>query len=216
MTKLERMLAYSPAVFAGMAEEVEEAITSHTRERLDRLQERLGDEFMELLRHAPDSVISAVHGTSAGETPELVAYVLGKLSFGQAVTAQAAERRADDCYVDILHALRFKDYIKALERGDLNGVQLAEVTGDRPETVSRKLKDLRDAGIVEFRREGTSIINFLTPSARAAYRPEMSTVHDVLDAAIRNRVAQLAPHLRKAKTFAPYDANPLTGTPLDV
>ncbi|MDM0007481.1 helix-turn-helix domain-containing protein [Variovorax sp. J22G73] len=206
MTKFERMPAYSPAVFAGIAEEIEDAITARSRERLDQLQERLGDEFMEMLRAAPDAVVAAVHGTAHPDAPELIAYMLGKISFSQAVVAQAAERRADDCYVDILHANRFKAYVRALEHEDLSGVQLAQATGDRPETVSRKLKELRDAGIVEFRREGTRIINFLTPSAQAAFHSEMSTAQGALDIVIQKRAEQLDPHMRQAKNFAPYDA----------
>jgi DNA-binding transcriptional ArsR family regulator len=61
----------------------------------------------------------------------------------------------------------YKPYIDALASKDLNGKELAETCGEAEETVSRKLKQLRELGITEFRREGTRFYNFLTPAARS-------------------------------------------------
>ena len=205
MTELNP-LALTPAVFAGIAEEIEDAVSARSRAPLDALQEKLGDLFVDLLRQAPDAVVEAVRGTRTSDSSEAMAYLLGKVSFGQTIAAQAAERRADDSFIDVLHSSRFQDYVRALEHHDLSGVELAEITGEQPETVSRKLRQLRDAGIVEFRRDGTRLINFLTSGALAAFRPETCGVQDVLDAAIRKRVSGLDPHLRSARNFAPYEA----------
>jgi DNA-binding transcriptional ArsR family regulator len=48
-------------------------------------------------------------------------------------------------------------------------MQLAKQVREADETVSRKLKELRSEGVVEFRREGRSTVNFLTPQARIVF-----------------------------------------------
>ena len=58
--------------------------------------------------------------------------------------------------------------MQALFSEDRTGQALAEITGERAETVSRKLKVLREMGAVDYRRDGTSFYNFLTPAARSA------------------------------------------------
>jgi DNA-binding transcriptional ArsR family regulator len=212
MTRQEIEPTFTSATFAGIADEIEESIGARDRKQLVELQARLADDFMAALRTAPSSVVAAVRGSLPEEVPEALAFVLGKLSFAQLLTAQAAERRADDCFIDTLHAPKYKPYVIALERADLNGVQLAKITGESEETVSRKLRDLRKLGIVEFRRDGTSAINFLTPVARAAYTPRLDQLGAIPDADIMEAFNRLPPQMRGATNFAQTSSS----VPVDV
>jgi hypothetical protein len=206
MSKLEQQPAFTPATFAGIAEEIEDSVSARSRERLDELHGRLSEYFMDAVRQAPDSVVEAVRGSLPEDAPETMAFSLGQLSFAQMVTAQvtaqAAQRRAADCFMDFLHMPKYKSYVVALEHADLNGVELSRITGETEETVSRKLRELRKLGIVEFRRDGTSAINFLTPVARAAYSPDLGRVGSVSDVTILEALNNLPKQMRAATNFA--------------
>lgn len=202
MTRNVHMPAFTPATFADIAEDIEESISSHSRAQLDGLQEQLAEYFTDLVRTASESVVDAVRGVLPEDAPEVQAFVLGKVTFAQLVAAQAAERRADDQFMDNLHLPKYKKYIVALEHEDLNGIQLARITGDREETVSRKLRELRKFGIVDFRKNGTSVINFLTPIARAAYSPDLGFQRGVADEIIMAALHKLPRELQGSRNFA--------------
>jgi DNA-binding transcriptional ArsR family regulator len=104
----------------------------------------------------------------------------------------------------------YAPYVKALARDDHTGTQLAQICGVTTETVSRKLKFLRDLGITDFRREGTSFVNFLTPAAQAVAgefieqqkpAPVAAGLSDIL---LREQ-RDLSPLLQKPVNFA-FDA----------
>ena len=194
--------AFTLALFAGIAEEIEDSIGARKRERLEDLHGRIAEYFMDALRVSPDSVISAVQDLAEKDSPEAIAFTLGKLNFAQTIVAQAAERRAADCFIDVLHMPKYKNYVVALERADLNGVELSKVVKESEETVSRKLRDLRKLGIVEFRRDGTSLINFLTPVARDAYNSDLAHPSAVPDTKILEAINNLPPQMRSATNFA--------------
>lgn len=202
MSNLDQQPAFTPATFAGIAEEIEDAVSARSRASLDELHGRLSEYFMDAMRRAPDTVVEAVRGSLSEDAPEVLAFSLGQLSFAQMVTAQAAHRRAADCFMDILHMPKYKSYVVALEQADRNGVELSKITGETEETVSRKLRELRKLGIVEFRRDGTSAINFLTPVARAAYSPDLAHADSVSDATILEAVNRLPKQMRTATNFA--------------
>lgn len=189
--------------FAAIAEQIEEALVAHDRTSMDRLRDRLESLFVDTLKSASTAVAAAVRGTARQDSPEVYAYVLGQLSFGQAVVAQAAERRADNGFLEMLHAPKYVKYVEALANDDLNGKQLADLTGEAVETVSRKLKELRAAGAVDFRREGTSNLNFLTAAAKSCSHSSESFA--VFDAVIKRRADELVPHMRKLQYFSPDD-----------
>lgn len=152
-------------IFNGIAERLDEGVSGPSRAPLDALNSQLTSLLDQMLRLEP-SVAQAIQRASSSSATEQAAYVIGQVSFAQLLAAQAAERRVNDDFQSHLVNSLYKPYIDALASKDLNGKELAQICGEVEETVSRKLKQLREFGITEFRREGTSFYNFLTPAAR--------------------------------------------------
>jgi len=151
----------------AVANRLEEAVTDRSRVALDTLKGQLADFLRTAVRTAPQAVAEAALGRPGA--PELrAAYMLGQVGFAQMMAAQIAERRPDANVISALQAPPYIPYLRALGAGELTGLDLVDKTGERAETVSRKLRALRDLGLVEFRREGVNIYNSLTSFARAA------------------------------------------------
>jgi hypothetical protein len=166
--KLTRLSDLPPEALPVIAAHLEEAISTASRAPLDALSKQLVDLFDRLLRLAPAEAIHAVRGSVSAESAEGAAYLLGQIGFAQLLASQAAEHRADDGFVTLIRDDRsFTKYIDALYGQDSTGVELSKISGECVETVSRKLKRLRELGITDFYREGTRVVNFLTPAARA-------------------------------------------------
>lgn len=168
---LQRPSDLPAGMLYAIAERLDEAISAPTRAQLDALQPQLAGLFAHLLKIAPEAAINAVRLIAGSGEAEQAAYTLGQISFAQLLAAQAGERRVGDDFEQLLQDSRFKPYVDALANKDCTGVELAEICNVRVETVSRNLKLLRDLGICEFRRDGTSFLNFLTPAARSLLPP---------------------------------------------
>jgi DNA-binding transcriptional ArsR family regulator len=153
-------------ILNGVAERLDEALTGSSRASIEALNAQLTG-LLEYLLSLEPATAQAILGAQPDHKNEQAAYIIGQVSFAQLLAAQAAERRVDDEFTTWMSNNLFKSYIDALARKDLNGKELAEICNEVPETVSRKLKQLRELGITEFRREGTSFYNFLTPAARS-------------------------------------------------
>lgn len=156
-----------PEVVFVIADRIEAAISSSTRSRLKDLSSQLAGLFNKLLRAAPSEAVAEIRRSTPSDSSEYAAYMLGQISFAQLLTAQSFERRANDDFITIIHDPRYNNYITALYHQDHTGVDLARINSEVVETVSRKLKRLRELGITDFRREGNRITNFLTPTARS-------------------------------------------------
>jgi CRP-like cAMP-binding protein len=154
-------------LLSAIAERLDEALGDASRAPLDALSMQLTGLFEQLLRIAPESAMLAVRQAPTSGAAESAAYTLGQVSFAQLLAAQAAERRVDDDFHLLLQDSRYKVYVEALGRKELTGKELADLSGERVETVSRKLKLLRERGVTDFRREGTCFYNLLTPAARS-------------------------------------------------
>ncbi|WP_085032744.1 helix-turn-helix domain-containing protein [Ensifer aridi] len=195
-----------PGVFAAIATRLEEAIADGSREELMSMDEQLSAFLKAYLSKAKGELAGAVRGAANCDTDTAAAYVLGQISFAQLLAGQAGNRRVEEHFANLVE--EHGDIVRALFARDLTGLQLAEATGLRPETISRKLKLLREAGISDFYREGTSLFNFLTPAAKAL----ASDIQVNVDArhggaairrALSGRRNRLDPHMRHALTFAP-------------
>jgi DNA-binding transcriptional ArsR family regulator len=156
-----------PELLNAVAEHLEEAISSSSSVPLRQLTNQLIELFNKLLRVAPPEAAKAVRGEVSNDTAGSVAYMLGQVSFAQLLASHASMSRADDQFLNTIKDRRYAEYITALSEGDRSGIDLSQICGECTETVSRKLKHLRGLGITDFRREGTSLLNFLTPAARA-------------------------------------------------
>jgi len=116
---------------------------------------------------APRELSDAIYGEN-GNGSLSRAFTIGHLSFAHLIVEQTSARRAGDFFCGAFKNDRYKKYIEFLVRDDLSNVRLAELVDERPETVSRKMKELRELGVTGFRRVGTQAINFLTPASRSA------------------------------------------------
>lgn len=167
-TRIERALR-SPSDFdelldradqANLAERVEEALHGGAPE-LSGLSRQLG---ALVSRHA--KALPKPDGTDDANQLLRLAYQAGLLGFAQLLAAQAAAKRAPDRVQDIARSAPLAPYMAKLSKGELTNSQLAEVTGETDETVSRKLKKLRRYGLTAFRRDGRVTANYLTPLGR--------------------------------------------------
>jgi DNA-binding transcriptional ArsR family regulator len=163
-----------------------------------------------LLGRVEPDVRTAVRGGSAADLSLRQAYSLGKASFAQGLAEQMAERREADNFLEYLNSRTTRPYVQALLHRSLNGQELAAATGREEESVSRKLKELRERRITDFRKEGRNIINFLTPAARAALTANKELIDEVAEQRsgaakareiTRSGRAQLPPILRHSPRF---------------
>lgn len=167
-----------PTIMDAIAERLEEAILGSSKSPLQALTEQLADFFDALLQLAPPETAAVMRHTAHNPALE-GAYLLGQLDFAQLLAAGCNERRAGDEFLVSMNDRRYKDYIRTLFEHDCTGTELAEAVNERVETVSRKLQNLREMGLTDFRREGVRLVNFLTPTARAAYPMEVKVAEDV-------------------------------------
>lgn len=165
--------------------------------------------FAFLMSKAAPDVRRAVRATSNSDASLRQAFSLGQVSLAQALAAQFAEKREVDDFQQKLNDVRYISYVQALAKSDLSGVDLAKQVNACDETVSRKLKDLRELGITDFRREGRLVVNFLTPAARAVMAMCVHPVQpDPMPVKVSNivrldeRRRSLGPHLKSPMHFS--------------
>jgi hypothetical protein len=151
----------------AVAERLDESLNAPSRKSLGALASQLEGLYDKLNATVPDEVNAALLGDYDRNGPVAAAFSLGQISFAQLLAAQGFERRTCDEFVTWVNDHRFKGYVQALAGGRLTCLELAHVRSERIETVSRKLKLMRELGISDFRKEGTRIYNFLTPAARS-------------------------------------------------
>ena len=153
----------STGELAALAYRVESALDG-TRTELAALHEQLLGQVRLRLQQA------GWHPTQ--NTPEFeAAYQLGQLSFAKHLVAQALSKRADDSFIPSLHSPRYRPYVSALADGDKTALELATAVNGGVEGVRVVLGEMRELGMAEFARNGTEIVNFLTPLAKAGWRP---------------------------------------------
>lgn len=198
-------------LFAAIATRLEDALADGSRETLLLMQEQLGTFLKVYLKRSDKSVVDAIRRTGDVDANAAAAYALGQISFAQLLAAQAGSKRADDQFENVINDNA--DIVRVLLEKDRTGLELAEATGLRPETISRKVKLLRENGVTDFYREGTSLMNFLTPAAKAvaiAIAEAPSTVSHGGSAVRRNinaRRKALPDYMHHALTFAPANGN---------
>ncbi|POZ53071.1 helix-turn-helix domain-containing protein [Methylovulum psychrotolerans] len=204
---LNKVSDLPPTMMLAVADRLEETIAVSTREPLEVLAKQLADLFNTLLSVAPSETVNAVRGAASSDAPENAAYMLGQVSFAQLLASQAAERRVDDSFLSALKDRRYQSYLRVLFKQDCTGTELASEIGERGETVSRKLKDLRELGISDFRREGTNLCNFLTPTARTVLSEVFAKQSPEENVNTSKKViillTQLDPRYHHAPSFAP-------------
>jgi DNA-binding MarR family transcriptional regulator len=172
----------SVELFAILADEIEEAIARGTKENLEDLKLQIANAFDRLMIVAPSDAAAVIQGQPLSEETGAFVRALSRLEFAYQLTAQVASRRAGTAALDLLNKSRFKPYLEALVRKEMTGVELAEQISQKPETVSRNLAILRESGLVDCRRDGTRLFNFLTPiAAESVENSEPNEAPSVID-----------------------------------
>lgn len=164
----------SPQIYDALADRLEVALAAATSEDLriasDNLQEAV---YAIALRSSP-AVRDALRGSPAADPDLLSAFWAGQTAFAQLLSARALDKRGDDRFVARLTDPRYERYLQALVAAPQTGAQLVSKTGERKETVSRKLGALAHLGIIERRRQGSHVVNVLVPAAQDFLRHHQS------------------------------------------
>ncbi|WP_440963955.1 helix-turn-helix domain-containing protein [Massilia sp. GER05] len=151
--------------FISLTRRLEQVLSNPSAEQLGQLRDGLHGVLNDAVAMAPPPVVQAV-GESTLDDPIAASYILGQLSFAHQLVHSIREKASSKVLHELINNAKFKPYILALTTGNLSGKDLADLCGRAPETVSRNLAELREHGITDFRREGTSLVNFLTPVGR--------------------------------------------------
>jgi DNA-binding transcriptional ArsR family regulator len=198
----------SPELLNVLAERIEEALADNRGASLTELRNQLSTTFRAALGKAPEEVINAIRGRGEALDVAGIAYALGQLGFAQLLATRADQRRPDDAFEKLTANEAYASYLRALLRGAMSVGDLANAVGERVETVSRKLKPLREMGAVDFRRQGTTILNFLTPAAEALAREAfrvsfaLPKPRKALDRSLNDALNDLPSYLRAPPNFS--------------
>ncbi|BBK30845.1 hypothetical protein EDC65_1720 [Stella humosa] len=209
---VERLRADGPAavgtrVGAVLADRIRAAIESADNISINALADQLASFYRDLFAAVSPAARDAARG-APGQDDTAAAFLLGQAAFAHLLAARTFDRRADDRFLHTIRNKRYERYVRALQHQPLNGLRLGEIVREREETVSRKLAVLRQLGIVTARKEGTSVINILTPAALGVLEHfgiaplAMSSTQTIeVKKAVNELHIELAPHLQRAPSF---------------
>lgn len=172
------VLGLSPNISAIMADYVEAALASSSSERSRELERALVQLFHSSLKRCPDDVVWAIQGFEDAAMDTRAAYLMGQISLAQSLVSQnLSHKQCCDFERAVVHDLNLA-YVRALYREDLSNKELVKIVGKVEESVSRRLKKLREWGITDSRKNGTSVINFLTPAAKKVFEEWRRSIQD--------------------------------------
>ncbi|MDP2450030.1 MAG: helix-turn-helix domain-containing protein [Polaromonas sp.] len=150
----------------ALAHDVAEALSHGSRSHTEALAIKLQTLLSQLRPHLDPNVLRELRDANQVLGPVAQAYGLGQLAFAQLLTANAASASADDNFEEVLKGVKYAAYVRALLGKEQTSAELRRLVNEREETVSRKLRELRELGATDFRRDGREVINFLTPLAQ--------------------------------------------------
>jgi DNA-binding transcriptional ArsR family regulator len=161
---LEKLLAKHSNT---LAHEIAETLFQYGgRKKIENLTFTLQERLRQVRPYLDPVVLTDLQNAKQSCGPVVQAYGLGQLAFAQLLAANATSKNADDNFEELLKGKKYTEYIKYMLEGERTSFELKELCGEREETVSRKLKELREIGASDFRRDGRGVINFLTPIAK--------------------------------------------------
>lgn len=198
----EGAAAIPDGVVTMISDYVRAALEGSPTITLESVEAELRAFFRELLAAAPETARSSIQG--AGDPATAAAFVLGQAAFAHLLAARTLDTRVDSGFSRALEDKRYLPYLRALLSGPKDGVTLARLTEETPETVSRKLAVLRGRGLVVSRQEGTRGVNKLTPAAKATLigldiEPlvDAGGKGESMETVIAELSEEVPPHLRK-------------------
>jgi len=153
------------SVMSEIAMKMEDALAGSSKADIALVSSGLASLVKEAIRHAPQESVDAALAEGGPSNSVKAAHLLGQLGFAQLLAAQAASRRVEDDFVELIAEGTWRPYANALYETELRNVDLAAVLNFDEATVSRELRKLRERGVTDFRRRGREVFNFLTPAA---------------------------------------------------
>lgn len=159
------------AFFANVADALDEAAAAPSGSELERMGESVHMVLEHCFRSLPAETRRDVLAAEQGGLAFRV-YQLGQLAFAQLFASQHGHKRADQAFFDLLRKTSVLPFIRALHEAERSNHELSVMLRYSEEHVSRSLKQLRNAGITDFRKDGRSVINFLTPPARIVFEQQ--------------------------------------------
>ncbi|WP_338847585.1 hypothetical protein V8J88_02500 [Massilia sp. W12] len=166
-----------------LASELDHALCSNKRSDLETLAPALAHLYSAMYQRAP---LEARTAADPEASPALrAAWNLARVDFACHIAAQGLAARADQSFLDALQAPHNQVYLQAMASGGKSNAELKDCSGHEPETVSRKLRDLREAGVCSFQRIGKEVINSMTPLALELWQeanPGPQAAHEALRA----------------------------------
>jgi DNA-binding transcriptional ArsR family regulator len=225
-SKLTQAGDFPKEIVPLLAARLEKAICATSQKSLKGLADDLSALLADIVRLSPQDALKAAHGEQKVDPSLAAAFILGEVSFAQLLASQAANRRASDEFLTLFRDTTSRRYINALSESELRNIDLARRLDISVEHISRTLKQLREEGIADFRRDGRDVYNFLTPAAQAVlaaeHRPmpgsanasidktqshhdlQKSDYETVTSRKLQHALTQVDPLLRKQTTFARY------------
>jgi DNA-binding transcriptional ArsR family regulator len=200
-----------PEPLAGLlAERLEAALANPRREHLKSLKDDLFNFWLVMLQKTSPEVLSATRGEVGSLADLRSGFLLGQIDFAHHVAAQTLNRREGQKFSEAINGAVYKSLISSLWNEEASGKNIAARICETEESVSRKLKVLRAAGIVDFRREGTSCVNFLTPIAKeflSKKLPPAGKGNNDKQSFLSSETKKLPPYLQNTLTFAAEQTN---------
>jgi DNA-binding transcriptional ArsR family regulator len=180
------------AVMTVIADHLRSALEGSQSVTLEQVERELDCFFREALSAAPKGARSAVQGS--GDAEGSAAFLLGQAAFAHLLAARTLDTRVDQTFVNTAEDKRYQIYFRAMLGGPKDGVTLARLADETPESVSRKLATLRERGLVVARQEGKRVVNKLSPPAKAFFEQrglEPLAEPDAVEAEIGQAIADL-------------------------
>ena len=159
-------LGLSRQTGAILADWLEEALLSASNQKAGEIHDAISETFQVALAQCSDEAKKVILASGAADLLLKEVYRMGQLDLAQLLAAQSLDRRVSSEFTDALAERANLAYLTALWESPKTNKELSNTVGQAEETVSRKLKRLRELGIVYSKKVGTAVMNSITASAK--------------------------------------------------
>jgi DNA-binding transcriptional ArsR family regulator len=192
-----------------IAVRLEEALRDPRSSPLTELARQLEEAAVQGAAKVPIEVMAEIRSKGKKRGPSALAYALGQLVFAQTMASNSSAKRADEEFVEMLKSIAGRQIAAELLDREASSGELAKLLDERPETMSRRLARFRELGITDYRKDGTTVYNFLTPAGRSLAE-SLNLRSGAIPKPNRNArdyfgepFARLGPEWKDAPNFAP-------------
>jgi len=159
-------LGLSRQTGAILADWLEEALLSSSNQKAVEIHDAIIETFQAALAQCSEEAKKVILANGAADVLLKEVYRMGQLDLAQLLAAQSLDRRVSSEFTEALTERANLSYLKALWESPRTNKELSITVGQAEETVSRKLKRLRELGIVYSKKVGTAVMNSITASAK--------------------------------------------------